>query len=72
MTSNLISSIDCPICHKPLMIYHDRNNMKLFAKCGNRDCNNFAKEYYLSSQDLELLFYREYYKENNGIERSIQ
>lgn len=72
MTSNLIQTIDCPECGKPLVIYHDRNNMRIFATCDRKECSFHLKELKVSSTDLELLFYKKYYKENNGIERIIQ
>lgn len=65
MSSNLIEKILCPLCGKPLQIYHSRNDMKLFARC--EDCTS-GYEYELKSEYLELMFYKQQYKRHNSVE----
>ena len=66
--SNVIYSIECPKCHKPLVIYFSRNDMKIFAQCPTSHCEYHFREYPILSDELKLLYLEEYYKTNNHLE----
>ena len=62
MTSNIIESINCPICGKPLHVLFSRNDMKVVVDCSG-DCCTFMADI----EDCELIYLRQYYKRENGI-----
>lgn len=59
--SDLLYPVKCSKCEKEINIKFSRNNMKVFAVCSN--CNT---EFELQSKDLELAFFRQYFKEQNS------
>ena len=65
-SSNVTETVVCPYCGKPLVIRHSRNDMKLFAQCSNNSCLPIAY-YDITSQEVENLFYKQYYKKSNNI-----
>lgn len=61
MTSNLISSINCPKCGKVLHVAYSRNDMKVIANCTN--CTFMTK-----IEDCEYIYLKQYFKANNYVE----
>lgn len=59
--SDLHYPVKCHKCNNKIELKFSRNNMKVFAVCSN--CNT---EFELQSKDLELAFYRQYFKEQNS------